>query len=234
MSAHVDSSVVIPALLTTDKTIMCSGDSAYICVQGTYVSYQWNIGPTTQCIYTSLAGNYYVTVVDNDGCQAPSNRISLSVYPLPPVSISVNGDTLTAYNAVTYQWFLDNTPINGANSNMYIATQSGNYSVAVTDSNGCLAVSSKVSIVRTALEDLKASQFVNVYPNPLESGMWTLEVGSNLIGNNVEIFDAEGRLVFRSEILNPRSEIDLNVSSGIYMMRINSSAVSVTRKLIKL
>jgi hypothetical protein len=64
--------------------------------------------------------------------------------------------------------------------------------------------------------------------------MWNLEVGDNLLGSQVTIFDAEGRLIFKSEIRNAKSEIDLNISSGVYMMRINSSTITITHKLIKL
>ncbi len=220
--------------INTDKTIMCSGDSAYICAPQGYAAYLWNTGQPGQCIHTQLAGNYYVTVTDNGNCTAASNHVSVGVYPLPPVSISVNGDTMKVYNAVSQQWFYNNSPISGATSSVYIATQSGNYAVAVTDTNGCVALSNPVVILINAIENLSATGDVNVYPNPLESGNWHLEVNNTLIGGKVEVYDNNGRLVYRSEIKNQKSEIVLNVESGIYLMKVSNETKNLTRKLIKL
>jgi hypothetical protein len=223
-----------PVSISAPDTLICSGDSAMLCAPSGYASYQWNMGQTTQCIYGKLAGNYYLTVTDLGNCTATSNHVAFHVYPLPPVSISVNGDTLTAYNAITYQWYLNGNVISGATSNIYIAHQTGDYTVAVSDSNGCIATSTKVNIVTTGVADLLKEEELKVYPNPLEFGQWTLEAGENLIGSEIEIFDAEGRLVFRSAIQSPKSEIELNAARGVYMMRVSSEKKTATLKLIKL
>ncbi len=234
LSIIVNSSTVDSVQIAANKNIMCSGDSARICATSGYSAYQWNTGSTDSCIYTKLAGNYYLTATDANNCTTSSNRVSIGVYPLPPVSISVNGDTLTGYNAVTYQWYLNSSPIPGATSNIYIATQTGDYTLAVTDSNGCRSVSTKVTVNVTGIEDLLKDEKVEIYPNPLESGNWTLEVGSGFVGSEAEIFDNNGRLVYKSEIRNQKSQLELNVAGGIYFLRVNSNQVSVTRKLIKL
>jgi N-acetylneuraminic acid mutarotase len=55
--------------------------------------------------------------------------------PSPSVSLSVPGDY------VSYQWNLNGIPIDGATSSTYEATVSGNYTVFVTDSEGCSGTS---------------------------------------------------------------------------------------------
>ncbi len=219
--------------LTADKTAMCSGDSAMICAPAGYTSYQWNNGLTSQCIYAKLAGNYYVTAVDAGNCTVTSSAMGITVYPLPPVSISVNGDTLTAYNSVTYQWYLNNVPIPGATSNVYIATQSGDYSVAVSDNNGCISYSTKVTLV-TGINDLKSGEGLKVYPNPLQTGRWIVECGNDLLGGKAEVFDDAGKLVYKSVISNSKSEIAIDVSPGVYLLRINSANANITIHLVKL
>jgi len=75
---------------------------------------------------------------------------------------------------------------------------------------------------------------VKVYPNPLASGSWHLDVTNDWIGSDCEVYDATGRLIFRTEIKGTQSEIELNVAQGIYLMRINSAQKNYAIKLIKL
>ena len=231
-------SVVIPqpgplqALIAADTPVICSSDSAHICAGAGYSSYQWNNGATTQCIYAKQAGNYYVTLIDNNNCSAISNHVSIAVHSLPPVSISVNGDTLIVNNGLNPQWYFNNNPITGANSSIYIASANGNYQVQVSDSFGCVSLSNKVQVL-TGIETISADN-VLIYPNPLSIGNWQLEVSNNLIGAELEIFDAEGRVVFKSEIKNQHSEIELNAARGVYLLRIAAPGGSVVKKLVKL
>jgi len=220
-------------IITSNVTTMCPGDSAQVCAPSGYVSYLWNTGATTSCIYTKLAGNYYVTVTDNGGCTATSNHLAINVHPQPPVSISVNGDTLLAYNSVTYQWFLNGVAIQGANTPLWIATQTGSYTVLITDAKGCSALSLPVVITVTGLNEL-SRESMSVYPNPNGTSQWNISVSNGWLGANCEVFDTEGRLVYKSEIKNTKSEIELNVASGVYMLRISSGTKNVTQKLIKL
>ena len=220
-------------VITSSQSTICASDSAQICAPAGYASYLWNNGATGQCIYARLAGNYYVTVTDAGNCTASSNHLALNVHPQPPVSISVNGDSLLAYNAVTYQWYKDGVLIPGANNPLWVVTQSGSYTVVVTDANGCSAQSLPVVITINGIAEIVSAQ-IKVYPNPLQNGNWNLEVGENLLGSKVEVFDAEGRLVYQSEIRNQKSEIEMNVARGVYMLRISSGTKNVTHKLIKL
>ena len=141
---------------------------------------------------------------------------------------------MKVYNAVSQQWFYNNNPIPGATGTVYIANQSGNYAVAVTDTNGCVALSNPVVMVISGLSDLTTNDDINIYPNPLEAGNWHLDVSKGLIGGKVEVYDNNGRLVYRSEIKNQKSEIVLNVESGIYLMKVSNDSKNLTRKLIKL
>jgi hypothetical protein len=223
---------LLPVTITADKNSICASDSVHICSPSGFNTYLWNTGESTACIKTKLAGNYYVTVTDANSCTAESNHLAITVLPLPPVSISVNGDTLNVYDAVTQQWYLNGSPINNATSNTYITNQSGSYTVMVTDSNGCVATSSAVII--SGIDDLSEEDVVSVYPNPLSVGGWQLTVGNNFIGSKVEIIDANGKLIFQSEIRDPQSEISADFARGIYLLRISSAKSSVVRKLIRL
>jgi hypothetical protein len=218
--------------LTTGTTTICAGDSSQFCAPAGYTSYQWNNGATTQCITVKNAGNYYCTVTQSGGCTGESNHVALNVHPQPPVSISVNGDTLTAYNSNSYQWYMNGSPISGATGPVWIANQAGSYQVAVTDINGCVAFSNPVVI--SGIENISGLNGIRVYPNPLTSGPWMLEVLPEMVGSTMELVDVEGRLVYKTTIKSPKSQIEANVAKGVYLMKVNTPAGQVSIKLTHL
>jgi len=225
------SCALAPPLITTDKPTFCADSSTRICAPNTYASYQWNEGDSSSCITVAQAGDYYVTVTGINGCTAESNHLLVNVYPVPPVSITEHGDTLTSFGSVGYQWTFDGNPIQGATSDLYVVKQQGNYAVAATDSNGCINTSNQV-YVTVGISDLE-EQRVSIFPNP-STGAWQLTVGTGLLGGKLEVYDGDGQIVFQSEIRNPKAAINLNVASGIYWLRISSASTTIVRKLVKL
>ncbi len=218
-------------VITTNVTTVCPTDSTQICAPSGFSSYTWNNNSTGKCIEAKSAGNYYVTVTDNSGCTAESNHIGIIVHQSPPVSISLSGDTLRVYNETNVQWYLNDNPIPGATQNIYIAHTFGNYTVSVTDSNGCTSFSTP--IVYTGIENIN-DENISIYPNPLAAGSWQLAVGNNLIGAQIEIIDDNGRIVYQSQIKNLHSEIDAQFAGGVYLLRVTNGAGVTVRKLVKL
>ena len=219
-------------LLSTNDSLFCSSDSTKITTSGSYASYLWNTGDTSSSIYTNEAGGYWVTVTDVNGCSAESGHQDISVYPVPSVSIVVEGNTLSSYGQLSYRWSFNGVPLNGDTGAAIEASQSGLYSVQITDSNGCTNTSSSV-LVATGINDLTGDERVSIYPNP-SIGSWQLSVDNELVGSSMEIYDEQGRLVFRSEIRDPRSEMTLDVASGVYYLRIANNNAILVKKLIKL
>lgn len=219
--------------LQIDEDTLCSGDTAIICAPAGYTTYQWNNGATTQCIGTRFAGNYYVTVTDAGNCTASSPGQAVAVRPLPPVSVTVNGDTMTSFNAVSYQWFFNGGPIQGATSSQYIANQSGSYTVQITDINGCRATSNAIPVVVTGI-DVIVLENMKVYPNPSALRGWFIEVDATLVGSTAEVYDYRGRLMYSSKLTDAKSEINFNAAQGVYVLKIVSGTKAVSQKIIKL
>lgn len=216
------------------QTIFCSGDSAQVCASSDSFSYLWNNGATSSCISALHAGNYYVTVTDTNNCSAVSNHLAIYSYPIPSISISVNGDTLNSYNGVSYQWYFNGQVINGANTSMEIAKENGLYTVEITDSNGCHTISNPVNIVVSDISSIHESlaEF-RIYPNPATESI-TISVDVSLIGSALTITDVTGREVLHSavQIRNPQFEIR-NFSSGVYFVTVANERGKMTKKLVK-
>ena len=184
------------------------------------------------CIVTKLAGNYYVTVTDNNGCTVASNTQAISVYPQPPVSISLSGDTLIAYNSVTYQWLLNGSPILGADSGLYVATQSGSYQVIVSDTNGCTAKSLAVVITVTGLNNLSGNYEIRVFPNPASSSI-TVSVPEALIGSNLTVTDITGRQLANVLLTTANRELSTDsFANGVYFATIRKDGGVYSKKLM--
>ncbi|MCW5909377.1 MAG: T9SS type A sorting domain-containing protein [Chitinophagales bacterium] len=212
--------------------VICSGDSVQVCAPPGYAAYSWNNGATTSCTWAKLPGNYWVTVTDNGNCTAMSNLLPLSIYPVSPVSVSVKGDTLTSYNAVSYQWFFNGSLIAGATSPVYVATQTGNYSVQIVDGNGCTATSNNIYVQVTGLTEGEGIQRVKIYPNPTYTD-WFLEAGKDWAGSTLQVFDNTGALVYYAAVAEGVQQIQLTVPVGVYTGRIVSARQILTYKLVK-
>jgi hypothetical protein len=233
-TAIVDSTTIGNILLETDSTSFCAGQGTQLCAPAGFVSYQWNTGQSTSCIYAQEAGDYYVTVSNGGDCSAVSNHLLLYVLPIPIVSISVSGDTLTCYNGTSYQWYFDGIAVTGADSGTYIANNPGEYMAVVSDSNGCTSQSNDVKIFATDISIVEEGENISIYPNPLISGLWHLHINSNFIGNELEIMDDNGRTIFRQKIKTTFSEIPMEFASGVYFLRVSLPHNMLIRKLVKL
>src|ERR1043165_7962912 len=220
-----------PAVVSAGQTTFCANDSTEICAPDGMLSYQWNTGAVTKCITASQAGNYYVTVADNNGCTATSNHLAISVYPSPPVTISVSGDTLHAYHATTYQWFLNGNEISGAVDSIYIVQQTGLYAVAVTDSNGCYATSNPVAF--SGLDDTTVTwPAINIYPSPTTNKLFIQSKNETVVGLN--IYNTSGELI--AKVDQPVSA-GINVAdfaAGVYVVEIKTRSGSFMRRWVKL
>lgn len=139
-SASQTVSLMEPTSISGDSQI-CSGESTTLSATGTG-SYQWSNGANTPFITVNTPGTYSVTVSLPNGCSS-SATIEVIAASSPTPSISGNNvicegqsTTLTATGGNNYSWN------NGSTQNSIVVTQSGNYTVTVTNTDGCSASTS--------------------------------------------------------------------------------------------
>ena len=139
-----------PSLTTnvqvTEPTCAGNDGSATVAISGGDGNYTilWSTGATTQSISGLGAGTYTVKVTDGNDCQQfrafniqDIQGVEISGAQL--TQVSCNGETdgmidITVVNGVapyTYQWS------NGAATEDLSAVAAGNYTILVTDANGC-------------------------------------------------------------------------------------------------
>lgn len=145
-SAMVDVTVLnnpTPSVSALGATTFCQGGSVILVAEAAE-SYLWSPnGETNQIISASASGNYSVTTVEANGCTGTSAPTVVTVNPLPVPVITANGPTtfcaggnVVLSTAIPYSQYLWS---NGATTSSITVSAAGNYSVAVTNSNGCSA-----------------------------------------------------------------------------------------------
>jgi hypothetical protein len=137
------SQIVSTTISSVGSTSFCQGNSVTLNAPPA-AAYLWSDGGISQSITVYSSSVFSVTLTDSNNCKSTTDAVSTTVFPLP--NATINGgepaacqeQILSVNSTGTYEWRLDRSLISGANSSSIIAIWPGNYSVKVTDANGCI------------------------------------------------------------------------------------------------
>lgn len=140
-------------------SIICVGDSAKLFAVGAdSLTYSWISADKTQTIpgksFTYINGqkNWTLSVTDKFGCVATTTvKIKENPLPQPTIAGSITIVNNTPTNLDAGAGFSNYVWSNGEQKQIITITQSGTYSVTVTDNNGC---KNAAKITLTALQQL--------------------------------------------------------------------------------
>lgn len=231
-----------PAITLNDTTV-CENVTTMIKASGAF-SYSWSTGAVTPTIgvnLTTITG-YTLTGFSSGGC-ATTKIFNVSVDPSPHATLftshvscgACSDATISILSSAgtspyTYTWIPGNiqTP---TITNVAI----GCYTLTTKDANGCLAVDSTCVSFDTGILKLKRhDQLVaSVLPNPTK-GDFELEFTSNSGIKVIEIHDALGKLILKTETISDRVPFNLTGhADGVYYVKVISDTKFAVIKLIK-
>ncbi|MDE5420513.1 gliding motility-associated C-terminal domain-containing protein, partial [Labilibaculum sp. DW002] len=173
----------------------CSGNSITFDARNIGSTYLWSTGETTQTITVSTSGNYSVTITDANGCSATDNA-NATIHANPTVDLVADQETCAGGTITfdagnigsTYLWST------GETTQTINVSTSGNYSVTITDANGCSATdNANATIHANPIVDLGADQII------CEGEKYILDAG-NQIG---EYLWSTGETTNRISVVNP-------------------------------
>ena len=210
----------VDVLPTPTFTVTRSGDSIFcggkgevvVSLVGEMVNVQrilWSTGDTTRTVRLRSPGTYIISarivVGDSLRCQVTSDTITLAIRRIDPTepTITVDGETLIASQADTYQWLIDDVDIPGSTERQHLARRSGSYRVRTSrsDEGGCMAVSQPLKFVVSGVyEGLERPFSVRQMP-----GVLHLDVEPGI--RQIEIRNIRGQIVLtqRHEVLGSQS-----------------------------
>lgn len=235
---HVVVKPELAAFITPDgPTTFCEGDSVVLhAVTGMGYTYQWmqdgnNIqGATTPSYKTKIPAQYAVAITNTDACTTVSPVTRVAVNRLPTPVIIQNGFVLSVSGGgMSFQWYLNGQPIQGATAATYTPAVPGDYSVMVTNGNSCSGISAVKNVSVVGVPAVVANTNVVIYPNP-SVNVVHIDAPINI---NVRISSLDGR-----ELMYKINAKDIDVSSmanAVYIISITDAngIVIKNEKLVK-
>jgi hypothetical protein len=183
----------------------------------------WSNGSDSASIIINTSGDYFVTNSNSCGT-VTSNHIFITVWPSPAApAITQNGNNLsTTAGFVLYQWYLNNSILNGETNDSINAILAGDYTVEAFDSNGCVATSQAYNFVPVGVSNLTKTQ-VNIYPNPATN---KINIAFLNFKNDTyyQITSLQGQIIQSSKINNALQNINIeNLAVGTYLLKLMSN-----------
>ncbi|MES2141237.1 MAG: T9SS type A sorting domain-containing protein [Bacteroidota bacterium] len=235
----------IPTITTSDTVVFCIGGSV-ILYSSSAVGNTWTGGSTADSIIVATSGPYSVTVTV-DGCSSVSTDTTVTVNPLPTVTLAPFTTTPCSNDAPFA--LTGGLPAGGTYSGIGVtagttfnpgsagAVQGITYTYA--DANGCAnSASNNMTVVFcTGIEEY-TSAGVSVYPNPTTNGIFNIAIrNASATEMMISIIDIQGKEVYKALEKNipadHNKEINImHLAKGIYYIKLSTDADVKIQKLI--
>ncbi len=214
---------------------ICLGDTANVVAIGAQL-YTWSpnlfisgtsgasveVWPTSTFTWTVNGTDFYGCVNDT--------TVTITVEPPPPAPTVTNtGMQVSSTAASSYQWYLNGDLIPDATAQDWSPVVNGNYSVVITDENGCESQSLPVYFGTVGLLE-EGVDVLRVYPQPADDELVIVNVKSDA---RLSMIDAAGRVVLATRARS-NGPTRLDVSSlipGSYLLEVRTSG-SVQRMTV--
>ena len=124
---------------------------------------------------------------------------------------------------------MSNSPAIDAGSTS--GTQSLDFNGATRDANpdiGAIEFSIPLNIDNNTREKL-----IKIYPNPTRFILNINIENADLINGKIEVYDLSGRLIKTKRITKNSTELDMNVPTGIYIIKIQNNDFVTIKKVVK-
>lgn len=233
--------------LGTDTTI-CEGTSIVLDPGAGFVEYLWQNDSTSQTITVSETGDYWVEVMDVNGCVGAAG-INVTVSPLPTANFERDTTACAHLEVVldagghtgyTYLWSNDaTTQTIMVDSSGIGLTGSKTFWVEITNEFSCTSVDTVTINFKdcTGIEELAGSLGINAYPNPTD-GQFTLFLETETqMDVNIRIVNQLGKVIFNKKqiTVTDQHQEKINLTSypnGIYTVIIDNDMKRWTKNII--
>ena len=229
----------LPEPIILGVSDFCNGDTISLNAGSGHSGYEWNTGSLDQIIHVFESDTLFVDVADGNGCIGRSDTVIVSALENPIPTISQAGDSLMTGNFNSYQWFLNNVTISGANEQSYEAVETGNYTVEVEDNNGCIGISGSFFLEITSIKQQTKLELLSVFPNPTDHSITISGRSDKGQYLSFKIQSVLGKDLIHKHLEDIQSEFMLSIdlqelSSGNYILLIyNDHELIETTRIVK-
>jgi hypothetical protein len=164
-------------------------------------------------------GSYFITYEYEVSGNLSSYELGpVVVHPLPEApQLSYNDEinvlSCTNCAGTTLNWYLNGELVPNQTSSSWSPIDNGEYYAVATSSEGCSAEGEPLLVIVVSVNQLSQDP-IKLYPNPVRD---LLTVQSDMVMDEIQIFDARGRLVYVHPHPAVQAEITLtHFAQGVY------------------
>jgi len=210
---------------------------------GTFSSYLWTTGETTQTISVDFTGIYGCTVSNAEGC---TSYVEVMVTVNDIVDVDLGGDqticdnqlfTLNAGNGyAAYEWNDMTTDPTLVVNGSTVGVGTHVFYVTATTDQGCTTTDTVTFTIDNCTGiDEKGGAALTVFPNP-SNGLVYVDFGAAISEEvDLTVLDVSGKAVFNQVIgTTNQSRVELNLSDfpvGLYYINLVSAEATSTHKI---
>lgn len=186
-----------------------------------------SLNDSTFYLYPRNTTEYTITGTSALGCNG-SNKVNVTVNPLPTISIAPQISTVTRGDSIkisasgndAYTWTPTTYIVSGANNKSMTTKPDSNivYTLTATSSFGCKSSSVAIVYVKNKPNNPTSIQIANMedikwYPNPAKEYV-TIETP---IPVEMELYEIDGKTILKTNLQADKNNVSLQqISAGIY------------------
>jgi hypothetical protein len=208
------------------------------------ISFIWNNGSTASALNNLAPGNYAVTATDANGCVSSSNAtVASDAGNIAATSVSTDVTTNSGNDGtaditvsggtapISYLWS------NGETTEDLSGLVAGNYSLTITDANGCVFVENVTINQPPVAIALTASNWTaSIFPNPTDKQtMVAVELGT-VANVRIRLVNSLGQIIQSveySDVMNVQHSLNVaDLPAAMYMVEITADGVQKVQQLI--
>jgi gliding motility-associated-like protein len=189
----------LPVVSLNKKSYLCAGTSKVLDAGKGFSNYLWNNGDVTSSIEIKSIGKYWVTVTDANTCKTSDTAEIKTIFPLP-TGFTPKDTAICSYETIelkSSRSFIKYLWSTGEFKSSITIKSPGNYSLQVTDENGCEA---KESIKVLSKECAEIVLFPNAFTpnNDYLNDIFKPTVYGGVTNYELRIYNRFGTIIFKS------------------------------------
>ena len=228
---------------------VCEGVPVTLTAESGFTNYVWSNEAEGESITVTSAGEYSVTALNSEGCQASSLPVEVIEVEVPVASFDYEQDfsgftvqfTNTSVDGFQYSWTFSPGNTSTQANPSFTYPFDGIYPVRLIVSNSCGSdtITININVIKTSINDLNpAFSSIKVSPNPTH--------GLSIISGEVKSKETYSLIIYNSigqriisEQLNVNGVWNKNIDlhaypKGMYWISIENKHGKITKKLVKI